>query len=166
MSFFAIGATLWWTSSWGREGVSFPSAPALQEPGPVLQHRSTTSAVMIPNSATGIPDDFRVPASCGQCLCYCQNTAPSSFSPVTPGIQLQTRAKQCHREKREEKYFQLHLYLYTHTCIFLLIIRSSKLQINPEMQKYGLCYSDKTLTCFQCHGEGSDRGADSVIELV
>lgn len=45
----------------------------------------------------------------------------------------------------------LSQYLSIHTHIFLLIINPSKLQISPEMQKYGLYSNEKTHTCFKCH---------------
>lgn len=57
------GQTSWWLSSWGREGVSFPSAPALgrswkgqscRTDGPLL-----AVAVTTPNSATSFPADAR-----------------------------------------------------------------------------------------------------------
>lgn len=86
MSFFAIGAKKLVAKFSGREGVSFPSAPALGRSwkGQSYRRDASLAAAMTPNSGTAIPDDFRASESCDQCLCYCQNTALSSFSPVTP----------------------------------------------------------------------------------
>lgn len=79
MSFFAKGAKKLVAKFLGREGVSFPFAPALGRSwkGQSCRTDAPLAAVVTPNSATGIPYDFRAPESCDQCLCYCQSTALS-----------------------------------------------------------------------------------------
>ena len=54
-------------------------------------------------------------------------------------------------EKGRKILSTIYIYIYTCIYIFLLIIRSSKVQISPEMQKYRLYRSEKPHACYQCH---------------
>lgn len=118
------GQTTWWPSSWGREAVSFPSAPALGRrwKGQSCRTDAALAAVVTPSSATGISDDFRVPASCGQCLCYCQNTAPSSFSPVTPRNPTADKRKAMPPTEKGKKNTFNDIYTCIHTHKYSLLL--------------------------------------------
>lgn len=83
-----------------------------------------------------------------RCLCYWQNTAPHSLSLHKPDCS-QDRSHATNKEGKKNTFNSM--YLYIHTYIPLLIIRPLKLQISPEMQKYGLYTNEKTHTCFKCH---------------
>lgn len=156
MPFFPTRANKLVTELLGERRCFFPFCPSTGKEleGPVLQDRWTTSCCCCNDTQLS----HKFPSWCQRSLktvidaCAVGKTLHQVHAALQPpGTWLQTRQKRCHQKKKEEKYFQLCIYLYTHTYIVLLIIRPPKLQISPEMQKYGLYCHEKTHACFQCH---------------